>query len=419
MKFIHAGDLHVDSALSGLSAHDEAPLDLLRGATRRAFTNIVDRALSEKVAFLLLPGDLFDTGWRDFGTGIFFMRQVARLHAAGIAVIVVRGNHDPAEEMLKTLSPPPNLHILSAERPETLMFNIDGLPVAIHGQSFRTAATYDNLASGYTPTAGHLNIALLHTSLGGYDAHAPYAPCSLDELVNKGMDYWALGHVHEHAVLATKPYVAFSGNAQGRHAAELGPRGALLCAVAHGVVQAPQRIYTDVLRWQIADVDASGAHTVDEVMARVYARFESLMGDADGRPVACRVRITGKTAAHRELASQPRAVRQNVQAQAMYVDAKQLWVEKIEVATTPPRDAAEIAARADGIAELQTLLSEAGADAEFMASLRTEFGPLLAKLPREVLGDSRTLLSTLDKGDFAALVTAVAPDVLDRVEQER
>ena len=56
MKFIHAGDIHLDSALAGLSAHDEAPLELLRGATRRAFTALVDRALAERVAFMVLPG---------------------------------------------------------------------------------------------------------------------------------------------------------------------------------------------------------------------------------------------------------------------------------------------------------------------------------------------------------------------------
>src|SRR5437899_2986861 len=108
MKFIHAGDIHLDSALAGLSAHEEAPLDLLRGASRRAFTNLVDRALAEKVAFVAFPGDLFDTGWKDFETGIFFMRQIARLHQAEIMVYLLRGNHDAEEDMTKTLSPPPN-----------------------------------------------------------------------------------------------------------------------------------------------------------------------------------------------------------------------------------------------------------------------------------------------------------------------
>lgn len=33
MKFIHAADIHLDSPLSGLSAYDDAPTNLLRTAT--------------------------------------------------------------------------------------------------------------------------------------------------------------------------------------------------------------------------------------------------------------------------------------------------------------------------------------------------------------------------------------------------
>ena len=417
MKFIHAGDIHLDSALSGLSAHEEAPLDLLRGATRRAFTNLVDRALAEQVAFVAIPGDLFDTGWKDFETGIFFMRQMARLHEAGIMVYLLRGNHDAEEDMTKTLTPPPNLHIFRTDEPQTFRLDVGGLSLALHGQSFRKAATTENLATAYRPTVGCLNIALLHTCLGGHVDHLPYAPCSLDELKNKGMQYWALGHVHEHQELHADPYIAFSGNLQGRHIKEPGPRGALLVTIAHGVIQPPERIYVDVLRWQMADVDVGGTNTMDEAMTRVGATFRDLLDDADGRPIACRVRLTGKTAVHRDLTSQLRALRQNVLVQAMYADRDRLWIEKIDVQTAPPRDAGEIAARADGLADLQALFAEASADPEFRATLQRDFEPLLAKLPKDVFSPDATLLQQVAAGDFASLIPAIAPGVLDRIEQ--
>lgn len=34
MRFIHAADIHLDSPLRGLSAYEDAPVDLLRNATR-------------------------------------------------------------------------------------------------------------------------------------------------------------------------------------------------------------------------------------------------------------------------------------------------------------------------------------------------------------------------------------------------
>lgn len=418
MKILHAGDVHLDSALAGLSAHDDAPLDLLRGATRHAFTGLIDLALAERVDFLLLPGDLFDTGWKDFSTGIYFMRQVARLHEAGIPVLLLRGNHDSDEDMTRSLAPPPNLYIFGVKEPQTFRFAVDGLDVAIHGQSFRKAATTDNLAANYRPEPGCFNIALLHTALGGYAEHVPYAPCTLNELKNAGMNYWALGHVHEHAILHDAPYIAFSGNLQGRHSREPGPRGALLVTVAHGVVHPPERVHTDVLRWQVAHVDLAGTETMDEAMSRVGATLREKLDEADGRHLACRVLLTGKTAVHRELASQPRALRQNVLAQAMYASPEKLWIEKINVDTAPPRTAEEIAARADGLAELQALLGDAALDPEFIASLKREFDPLMDKLPREALTPDATVLQQIAAGDYAGLIAAVTPSVIDRIGQE-
>lgn len=420
MKFIHAGDIHLDSALAGLSAHEDAPLDLLRGATRRAFTALIDRAIKEPVDFVLFPGDLFDTGWRDFETGIFFMRQMARLNEAGIQVYLLRGNHDAEEDMIRNLTPPPNLHIFGTEKADTFRQKVNSYSLALHGQSFRKADTQDNLAANYKPVEGCLNIALLHTALaGGYSDHATYAPCSLTELQTKGMDYWALGHVHEHAILADSPYIAFSGNTQGRHIREPGARGALLVTVENGVVHAPQRLFVDVLRWQPVHVDVGGTESMDQAMGRVKSAFEVLMDKADGRPVAARVRLTGKTGAHRELTSQRRMVRSNVQAQAIYVDEKNLWIEKIEVETAPPRDAEEIRARADGVAELQSLLGAAAGDPELMESLKRDFAPLLDKLPREVFADrDANVLQQVAANDFAPLIQSVVPGLLDRVERE-
>ena len=83
-RFLHAADTHIDSPLDGLEAYDGAPVEALRGATRRAFENLVALALDEQVDFVLLAGDVYDGDWKDFSTGLFFSRQMARLNDAGI-----------------------------------------------------------------------------------------------------------------------------------------------------------------------------------------------------------------------------------------------------------------------------------------------------------------------------------------------
>ncbi|HAA04823.1 MAG TPA: DNA repair exonuclease, partial [Syntrophobacteraceae bacterium] len=103
IRFIHAADAHLDSPLKGLEAHDGAPVDVLRGATRRAFENLIQLAIDERIDFLVIAGDLYDGDWRDYSTGLFFRGQMVRLRDQDIPVYLVAGNHDAASVISKKL----------------------------------------------------------------------------------------------------------------------------------------------------------------------------------------------------------------------------------------------------------------------------------------------------------------------------
>jgi DNA repair exonuclease SbcCD nuclease subunit len=94
MKFIHAADIHLDSPLVGLRFYEGAPVDEIRGATRRAFQNLIELAITEKVDFILIAGDLYDGDWKDYNTGLFFLKEMAKLRDHGIRVFMISGNHD-------------------------------------------------------------------------------------------------------------------------------------------------------------------------------------------------------------------------------------------------------------------------------------------------------------------------------------
>jgi len=203
-KFIHAADVHLDSPLRGLARYESAPAESIRDACRRAFENLVDLAIEEKVAFVLLSGDLYDGDWNDYSTGIFFSRQMGRLNDHKIRVFTAAGNHDAANRITKALENPPNVKMLSSSKPETI--KLDELMVAIHGQSFKEQHVYDNLAKDFPAAVpGFFNIGLLHTSLDGREGHASYAPCSKDDLTAKGYQYWALGHIHKQEYVSEDP----------------------------------------------------------------------------------------------------------------------------------------------------------------------------------------------------------------------
>jgi len=84
LKFIHAADVHLDSSLHGLERYEGAPVEEICSATRRAFDNLIELAIDEGVAFVLLAGDLYDGDWKDYNTGLYFMERMGRLRDAGI-----------------------------------------------------------------------------------------------------------------------------------------------------------------------------------------------------------------------------------------------------------------------------------------------------------------------------------------------
>ncbi len=414
MRFLHAADIHLDSPLTGLSAYPDAPTELLRTATRDAFDNLVTLALDEAVDFLVIAGDLYDGSWKDFNTGIYFARQMGRLKSAGIPVFVLHGNHDAESEMTRRLSLPDNVHVFPASRAGS--FELPELRVALHGRSFKNAATTEDLVPGYpAPRQGWFNIGVLHTALEGYAAHASYAPCSMAELHAKGYQYWALGHVHEHQLWRGDSTIAFPGNLQGRNIRETGAKGALLVTADDGEVTSVERVFVDVLRWHRLAVDVSAARTLAEASRLVGGALESwLAAQTDSLPMAVRVSLTGRSAAHGELFGLETQLRAEVLAQAAAIAAERMWIEKVVIETQPPETAQALAARADAVADLQAILDAAPGDDALMASLEGDFAELLARLPLEV-SQGAALLESVRAGLVPELVRATVPSLLARI----
>ncbi len=388
MKFVHTADIHLDSPLRGLSAYPDAPADRVRTATRDAFYNLISRAIDEAVDFVVIAGDVYDGDWKDFNTGLFFVRQMGRLRQAGIPVYLLYGNHDAESEMTKGLDLPDNVHVFSSRKAET--YRIDALKVALHGRSFKVAATTDSLLPSYPePTPGWLNIGVLHTALEGNSEHAKYAPCSIGELQAKGYQYWALGHVHEHWIQRGDVTIAFPGNLQGRHIRECGPRGALLVTAEAGEITDLERFEVDVLRWHALDVDISQAETLKAAARQAGQDIERLLDSVAGDlPMAIRVTFTGQSIAHRELLGQESQLRQEVIAQAVALDPDRIWIEKVKIASQSPNGGSDRILdeeSADALMELESLAKTAISDSDFMNSLQQDIQILLEKLPHEVL----------------------------------
>ncbi len=327
--FLHAADLHLGSPFKGMSVRDEEAAQRFASASREAFSDLIERAIAEKVAFAVIAGDIFDGEWKDMAIGHFFNRKLSKLTRAGIKIFIVKGNHDAESEVTKALPLPEGTFVFPSEMAETI--RIEQLQVALHGRSFPTRAVTDNFARTYPPAVpGWFNIGILHTSLAGNPMHETYAPCTLEDLTAPGYDYWALGHVHEFSVVSRNPFVVFPGNLQGRNINETGAKGAAFVDVVDGHVVDVRRVLVDKARFAKVVVDISGLESEADVDTMIRDRFRKIAANADGRMMAVRVRITGTAPVHRLIAARTGQKKADVEALLDHV-FEDAWLEKLEI----------------------------------------------------------------------------------------
>ena len=408
-KFIHAADIHLDSPLRGLTRYEEAPVEIIRGACRRAFEGLVELAIEEQVSFVLLAGDLYDGDWKDFSTGIFVSKQIGRLGQHDIQVYAVVGNHDAANKITKALSPPANMTFLDTKKPQTI--RLDDPRVAIHGQGFATQHVSQNLAQSYPAAeADRFNIGILHTSLNGREGHAVYAPCTAQDLSSKGYQYWALGHVHQWEQVSADPWIVFPGCVQGRHARETGPKGCALVTVEDGAVSSVVHHELDVLRWECCEVDLEEVEQISEVLDRARQNMLEKHSAAEGRPVALRLRFHGACAVSSELTAYPDRLENQLRALAAEIAGEDLWVEKVQVATSGKLDLDAVLAGDSMLSALLRDVLDRSRGPGGVEGLDAVIAELRQKLPAEAVGPQTGL--DLDSADVVARLVGQARQML-------
>jgi exonuclease SbcD len=406
--FVHAADIHLDSALSGLGAREEGFSAVARGATRRAFANIVDLAIGEGAAFVVIAGDLYDGAWRDQSTGQFAVAQFARLARAGVRTFIVFGNHDAESRVSRHLTLPDLVWRLDNRRCETV--TLDDLGVAIHGRSYKDAATTEDIAATYCPPTPDLfNLAILHTALEGHEGHLPYAPCSLDRLCAAGHDYWALGHVHEASVRAEHPHVVYPGNSQGRNVRETGPKGAVVVRVRDGVVAHVEHHPCDEVRWARAAFDGGAARDMGELLAGVGAALDDAVRGIADRPTAVRLTVGSRGDLRGRLLADPAWFEGEVRGQASML-SDTLWIESVRIRAPDHDEGAAL------LPEIADLLASAAGDPECGRALLASVRPLLDKLPFDGQeAELAPLLAAARAGDASVLLAAAMAAVEARL----
>ena len=376
-RFIHCSDLHIDSPFKGLASQMPSLAERLRESTFQAFNNIVKLALEEKVDAVLIAGDIFDGEDRSLQAQLKFHRGLLELSQAGIPAFIVHGNHDPSNSWSHTLDWPEHTTIFPGNKVERHPVIKNGKTQAwIYGISYPQKEVNENLASRFKKDQEQgFAIGLLHANVGQQSGHDNYAPCSVQDLISKDFDYWALGHVHEFKVLReNNPCIVYSGNTQARHLKETGPKGCCLVTLNSNAPANIRFVPTDVVSYRSAKVDVGGVSSINEVLKTVQSQVEELAKESlTHEGLVVRLVLTGRTPIHNELQN-PGASKTLAEEINAFFEGHSPWIiVDLSIQTYGTYDLESLKEGKDFIADLLNLYEE---DKELNHKVRDAMKPV-------------------------------------------
>lgn len=259
IKILHMADLHLDSPFSLKNAETaQACRQMLRGT----FTSAMLYARTENVDIVLIPGDVFDTGFAARDTLSLLVSEFEK--NPKIRFVISPGNHDPYKNdspWAKT-SFPSNVFIFRSSSLSKISF--DDINTDVYGWAFTDEnMSVDPLAVKPRPDRSRINILCAHCELDG-PVGGKYCSISKAELEAAGFDFAALGHIHKGTDGAKRignTYYAYSGCLEGRSFDECGQKYAIIAELdkKNGTLTADFRTRSFTQRrFEIIEADVTG-----------------------------------------------------------------------------------------------------------------------------------------------------------------
>ena len=258
VKFVHASDFHLDRPICGLSEIPKHLIKTLASAPYEAAQRVFDFALTERVDFLLLSGDLFDQDSGSARAPSFLLNNFQKLAQRGIHVYWCAGESDHPDRWPSSIKLPDTVVTFSS----TIVEEVEHLR---GDQRIATilAAGYDakrRNGEGFSGPAGQgINIALTHGKFESANLNAD------------NIQYWAMGGKHKANRLdRSGSIVAWPGTTQGRHPKETGACGFNYVRVDSSGKIKVQHVSCDRVRWlpqKIAITENVGMQELQDVLA--------------------------------------------------------------------------------------------------------------------------------------------------------
>ncbi len=229
IRILHTADLHIGAECSYLGTD----------AAKRQYEvlltleKIISMCRENRIDLLLIAGDLLDSNHIDSALedGVFKAFE----NLGDTRAVIALGNHDPftADSPFKTRTLPKNVFVLPCE---DSLISFDDLRCRVYGASFD--GVYNSGKNRFecsAPQDDYFNLCLLHGETRS-DLNSNYRPITPEFVKNSGMDYIALGHIHQRSQLKYVGSVAlaYCGCPEGQGFDESGEKGVYMGEVSKG-----------------------------------------------------------------------------------------------------------------------------------------------------------------------------------------
>lgn len=358
IKLLCTGDLHLGRHPTGVP--DE--LDGSECSPRSVWQqNIVRDAIEHEVDAVVLTGDIADQENRYFEAYGAFEAGVIELNDANIPVITVAGNHD-AEFLPRMVDDIglDNLHLLGKNGTwERWEFEDDGNTIAyFEGWSFPSQHVSSSPLQDYdfSDEVDAPQIGVLHAELNSPDSQ--YAPIKSTELRDTPPTCWLLGHIHAPGVrIKSDPLALYTGSPQALDPGEPGVHGSWLVTVHDSGRVETEKLPAGTVCYDEIKVDVSDVEDIKgitaEVSNKIKQHIEKNLTTRNLQTFLPRVRLTGRTPAHSQLAERQSEIKAQLATKYETVDIR---LESIRISTRPAVDLDELATGEGPTAYLADLL---------------------------------------------------------------
>ena len=269
LKFLHCGDIHLDTPFAGLSPEQS---DERRRGLRQSFMKMMEYVRGAGINYVLISGDLFESDCATNSTAELLIREFR--NSPDTKFIIAPGRYDCYENNLIYASCrlPSNCYIFDSDKIGRYDFEDDRVVIygwAFMGENLTESPLYDRRVGD----SSMINIVCGYADLDG-PVGSTLCPVSTADLKRFGADYYAFGSRHEGSELfrLDSAMYGYSGALESTGFDEPGIGGAKLITVKYNngeMSMDAKNLTFGRIVFKTETIDITGVDSGSEIVSRV------------------------------------------------------------------------------------------------------------------------------------------------------